>query len=142
MFRGMPEISEDGNYLGPLPRDCGHQHPRVATGDKASMELLAACAAFPDSMNEWLASLFLQTAAMASRPLAGRGLQGSSPAAPGSTTRTSVDQVPPPAEWGEELVYVGRGHRGTGLPPTVWGNPYKVRSRRRRQVSGALGGQR
>ena len=32
---GWPQISADGEYLGPLPRDCGHNHRAKTFGPKA-----------------------------------------------------------------------------------------------------------
>ena len=31
-----------------------------------------------------------------------------------------------PETWGPNWVYIGRGDRRKGLPPSVWGNPFKV----------------
>ena len=60
-------------------------------------------------------------------PQCGLGLQGEALTSGPETRRISVRVAPRVEDWSEGLVYVGRGDRKRGLPPSIWGNPHKVR---------------
>ena len=134
IFWGLPALDEHGHYLGPLPRRCGHAHARAATGMREDGGRLDETAAFPDELDRWMAAAFLTAAVAAALPPEGQGTHGSSPRKASGTRRVALDDVPHPASWTKDLVYVGRGHRGKGLPPSIWGNPFKVKGEGRQQA--------
>ena len=57
---GWPTFNEEGYYLGPLPRNCGHQHPPlIRSNPQLVKEALKTgpTAAYPVAMNQMLAEL-------------------------------------------------------------------------------------
>ena len=63
-YQGWPQLHENGAYQGPLPRYCGHKHPRPLIGfDKNTGNFRTeAAAAYPPALCRWIAkALTLET---------------------------------------------------------------------------------
>ena len=58
-FVALPRFDKNGSYLGPLPKDCGHQHTHKLIGKTASRRNTAPSASYPPQLCEFLANLIL-----------------------------------------------------------------------------------
>jgi hypothetical protein len=117
-YAGLPEFDNQGLYVGPLPRDCGHKHPApLVDKDKEGNFRTGASAQYPHQLNAMLAHLVLNCLCP---PLALTGGVSSSrfgaPPTRGDHIRNGplvVDQV-----------YIGRGDHS--LARSRWANPFSI----------------
>ena len=54
-FKGWPVFDKNDNYLGPLPKSCGHLHEPLVDAAGKSKDRLTDSAAYPAELNKWLA---------------------------------------------------------------------------------------
>ena len=60
LFPGWPQLSPDGKYLGPLPRDCGHgTHKQLIGTSRDGTFLTGPAAAYPAAMCRMLAEVIV-----------------------------------------------------------------------------------
>ena len=52
-FKGWSVFDKNDNYLGPLPKSCGHVHEPLEAAGK-SKDRLTESAAYPSEVNKWL----------------------------------------------------------------------------------------
>ena len=56
-YIGWPQVDSDGRYRGPLPRSCGHEHPRLIGQDESGSFKTAPTAAYPSRLCRAVARL-------------------------------------------------------------------------------------
>ena len=56
-YVGWPQLDSEGRYRGPLPRSCGHEHPRLIGQDDSGAFKTAPTAAYPSRLCRAMAQL-------------------------------------------------------------------------------------
>lgn len=62
-YISWPRFDDAGNYVGPLPRSCGHVHSKKLIGKKDGKWNTSPSAAYPPSLCEFIAKLFVSAEA-------------------------------------------------------------------------------
>ena len=76
-FPGVHQLDPDGQYMGPLPRACGHDHAPLLGKDEHGNRRTSKAAAYPPGMCKWLAASLLNLRVEGGAPAAGKSLDTS-----------------------------------------------------------------
>ena len=99
LFSGWPQLSPEGKYLGPLPRECGHStHKQLIGASKDGTFLTGPAAAYPAAMCRMLAEVIVDNILKMGRSRPTLTLSSSPATPPTSSARLSSPPSlsPPP----------------------------------------------